>query len=182
MTRTKKDYLYVKLSNNGTCKSYAVHILLAKVFLENPENKLTVDHIDRNTFNCNLDNLRWATHSEQSLNKNTTYKLLGKKIKQYDLKGNLIKIWNNSSEAAKILNIKKSRIVDCCRGKQLSTDGFIWKYYDNTINNKKINIQKITILQYDKNVLIKEWNTAKEAGNELNIDPSNIIKCCKGKK
>lgn len=32
LTHTKKDYLYVKLSNNGTCKSNAVHILVAKVF------------------------------------------------------------------------------------------------------------------------------------------------------
>ena len=47
LTQSKKDYLYVKLSNNGKCKSCAVHILVAKAFLENPENKLTVDHIDR---------------------------------------------------------------------------------------------------------------------------------------
>ncbi|MEI6901009.1 MAG: HNH endonuclease [Bacteroidota bacterium] len=38
-------------------------------FLNNPLNKPTVDHIDRNKFNTHIDNLRWATLEEQSLNK-----------------------------------------------------------------------------------------------------------------
>lgn len=49
---------------------YYVHRLVAETFLKNPENKLTVDHIDRNTKNNCIDNLRWATKKEQILNRN----------------------------------------------------------------------------------------------------------------
>jgi hypothetical protein len=46
-----------------------VHRLVAQTFIENPEQKLTVDHIDRNPKNNNLENLRWATHKEQMNNR-----------------------------------------------------------------------------------------------------------------
>ena len=72
LNNTKQDYIYVKMTNdNNKSKSYALHILLAKVFVINPDpkTKVTVDHIDINAFNNDISNLRWATHSEQNLNK-----------------------------------------------------------------------------------------------------------------
>ena len=49
-----------------------LHRLLAEAFIPNPENKPTVDHIDRNPANNDLSNLRWATHYEQHQNMTTT--------------------------------------------------------------------------------------------------------------
>jgi hypothetical protein len=40
------------------------HRVLALTFLENPENKKTVNHIDHNTIN-NVYNLEWATHKNK---------------------------------------------------------------------------------------------------------------------
>lgn len=63
-------YISVTLAKNGyyivhlNKKIYYVHRLLAETFIENPENKKEVDHIDGNPRNNNLDNLRWATHKE----------------------------------------------------------------------------------------------------------------------
>jgi hypothetical protein len=50
-------------------KKYLVHRLLAIAFIENPLQKLTVDHFDRNRQNNILSNLRWANMSEQGQNK-----------------------------------------------------------------------------------------------------------------
>lgn len=65
-TRADENYLTVKLQG----KAYQVHRLVAETFIPNPENKPTVDHIDRNPENNSVSNLRWATYKEQAINKN----------------------------------------------------------------------------------------------------------------
>ena len=65
----KKGYLQITVSKNGKTKTIGLHRLLALHFIPNPENKSTVDHIDRNPLNNSLSNLRWATQSEQQENK-----------------------------------------------------------------------------------------------------------------
>lgn len=59
--RQNKKYLGVRIQG---CY-HLIHRLVAETFIPNPENKPTVDHIDRNPNNNCLSNLRWATHSEQ---------------------------------------------------------------------------------------------------------------------
>jgi hypothetical protein len=46
-----------------------LHRLVAQVWISNPENKPQVDHIDRDKLNNAVSNLRWATPSENQLNK-----------------------------------------------------------------------------------------------------------------
>lgn len=64
-------YKYFKLYKDGE-KQKPTHCLLHRLlgiqFIPNPENKLTIDHIDRNKLNNDLTNLRWATHTEQNNN------------------------------------------------------------------------------------------------------------------
>lgn len=52
---------------NGEHKTgwYRVHKAIAETFLDNPENKPTVNHKDGNTANNSIDNLEWATFKEQ---------------------------------------------------------------------------------------------------------------------
>lgn len=61
-------YLYVDLWKNNKGTKYPVHRLLAMAFIPNPQNKPTIDHIDKNRTNNDLSNLRWATYSEQNSN------------------------------------------------------------------------------------------------------------------
>lgn len=49
-------------------KSYRVHRLIAEAFLQNPENKPTVDHINRNRADNWIYNLRFADSKEQREN------------------------------------------------------------------------------------------------------------------
>lgn len=57
-------YLVVALSKNSQTKTHLVHRLVAETFLPNPENKPHVNHIDRNRGNNCVENLEWATASE----------------------------------------------------------------------------------------------------------------------
>lgn len=49
-------------------KSYQVHRLVAECFIPNPEHKPTVDHINRESTDNRVSNLRWATFKEQAEN------------------------------------------------------------------------------------------------------------------
>lgn len=61
------DYYRLKLYKDGMSKSIQIHRLVAQAFLPNPDNKTTVNHKDHNGLNNSLDNLEWATASEQKL-------------------------------------------------------------------------------------------------------------------
>jgi len=62
-------YILISLCYNKKQKSFLAHRLVAEAFIENTDKKPSVDHIDRNRSNNNLNNLRWATHKEQCENR-----------------------------------------------------------------------------------------------------------------
>lgn len=60
----KRGYPVVDLWKGGKRKMCTVHRLMAQVFLKNPEEKKCINHKDGDKTNNLLDNLEWATHSE----------------------------------------------------------------------------------------------------------------------
>jgi hypothetical protein len=66
-----KDYLVVSLRNESKKDYKVVSRLVAIHFLDNPLNLPLVDHKNGDRFNNSVDNLRWASYSENSSNINT---------------------------------------------------------------------------------------------------------------
>ena len=65
-----KGYLQAHLNQAPFSKDIKKHRAIASLFILNPLNLPTVDHIDHNDkLNNNIENLRWATHSEQACNR-----------------------------------------------------------------------------------------------------------------
>jgi hypothetical protein len=64
----RQGYYGVSLCKNGERKSHIIHRLVAIHFIDNPENKTCVDHIDNDKLNNHISNLRYATISENAFN------------------------------------------------------------------------------------------------------------------
>lgn len=63
-TNNATTYHRITLCKNGVTKRFLVHRLVATVFINNPENKPQVNHIDNNGSNNIYTNLEWVTASE----------------------------------------------------------------------------------------------------------------------
>lgn len=138
-------YSYVKLYKNQKQKNEMMHVLIAKHFIENPHNKLCVNHKNGIKNDNRIENLEWVTHSENNrhaidvLGKKNGKPYLGKynelhhgskKIKKISLDGIVLKIYPSISEAARELGSvsKKTNISEVLLGKNKTSNGFKWEY------------------------------------------------------
>ena len=59
----RQGYLWLRIGN----KHCLVHRLVAETYIPNPENKATVNHINANKADNRVENLEWATQSENNI-------------------------------------------------------------------------------------------------------------------
>ena len=65
LSKDNKGYLRVRLfCEDGKRRTFKVHRLVAEAFIENPKNKLYVNHKDGDKTNNIIENLEWVTASE----------------------------------------------------------------------------------------------------------------------
>lgn len=136
----KKMFLTGKVDEDGyNCikqngKYERRHIVIARVFIPNPDNLPQVNHKDENPLNNCVENLEWCT-AEYNINYGTRNKRvaekLSKKIEQYTLDGRLVKIWDSMRDIERELGYSSGHICRCCKGQRKSAYGFIWAYADD---------------------------------------------------
>jgi len=170
---------YIKVSLSQ--KSYVLHRLVAQVFIKNPDNKPQVNHIDGKKNNNYVENLEWVNSSENCIHRSNEIHIQNlKKVYQYDLQMNLIKVYKSITEASKETNIPKELITSCCNENQVKTNNFIFRFEYNK-GNIRINKWIKPVIQYDLQMnYISEFNSIKEASIKLKLNNSCISDCCKG--
>ena len=62
-------YRTIQIMNNQKGHTFSIARLMALTYIPNPENKPTIDHINRDRLDDRLENLQWATLLEQCENK-----------------------------------------------------------------------------------------------------------------
>ena len=123
--RKKIGYLIVLLyDNNGICKWFRIHRLVAEAFIPNPNNLPEVNHKDEDKSNNRVSNLEWCTRQYN----NEYSKAIP--VNQYTLSGEFVKQWVSTAAFAKSIGKPNARnhLTECCKGKIKSAYGFIWRY------------------------------------------------------
>lgn len=122
----------------GVRSTFLIHRLVALAFLGEGVLGKTVDHIDRNTENNVVTNLRWATPIEQMANtkkRKTSGVQGGRPVwKCGEKTGEKIELFQNLKLAAESTNSTsvnpESMICAAARGRKKSAFGFKWAYED----------------------------------------------------
>ncbi len=146
----RTGYNRIGLKKDGKIKQHLVSRLVAMHFIDNPDKKPCVNHVDENKKNNTIENLEWVTHKE-----NMNARGLGKRMKakfklsnskplyQYTKDGVFIKKWDSGLQAQKA-GYTGTAISACVHGHQNSHAGYVWslkplhgKNYIFKIDNEK---------------------------------------------
>ena len=136
----RDGYLKIGLyGSTGKQKWFQVHRLVGEAFIQNPDEKPQINHINEiKTDNraCNLEwctckeNINHGTHNERS------GKTRSKPVGQYTLDGELVKIWASTMEVERQAGFYHGNISKVANGKFKQAYGFIWKYKNETMEGK----------------------------------------------
>lgn len=132
-------YPIIGLSKNGKLRTRTIHRLVAETFIDNPNNYSIINHKDCNKTNNNINNLEWCTqkHNVRESFRNGLQKApkgkestSSKRVEQYDIEGNFIKMWDCTMDIQRELGIANQYISACCLGKKKTSHGYLWRYVD----------------------------------------------------
>lgn len=129
-TMVKGGYFQINLGGRN-CEKWLLHRLVATVWLENPNNFETVDHINGDKSNCSVENLEWVSREE-----------------------NVIREHRNGLSKRDIhsdyLHWKKSSKIDPCTRLEIRK-----LYYENKISQKELS-HKYNLSQSQISVIIRD--------------------------
>lgn len=124
-----KGYPYLQLSKNGQRKTFRVHKLVALAFVDNPENKPYVNHIDGNKTNNYITNLEWVTAQENTLHAQINHlKNDNKPVMSVHLGTGERLVFNSIGECATYFNTNKGSIHRVLTGKRNKFKGYCFEY------------------------------------------------------
>lgn len=124
-------YYRVELFNGKGSSLCLIHRLVAEAFIENKYGYKQINHIDEDKSNNHADNLEWCS-SKYNMNYGTrnerASKSKNKPVRQIDLYGNLVNVFESAKQANEITNISRSHISNCCHGKRRMAGGYKWSF------------------------------------------------------
>ena len=129
--KRKDGYVCVNLTKNKKQRTFNVHRLVAIHFLPKVDGKEYVNHIDSNKNNNHFLNLEWCSQSENiqyAYDNGRKIPPHERKVSQFDMNGNFIRVWKSEAEVERALGIFQSNIHKVCKGLRNQAGGYKWQY------------------------------------------------------
>lgn len=112
----KDGYYIVNLRNGTKAHTIAVHLLVARAFIQNPEGLPTVNHKDGVKTNNKVSNLEWMSYGDNNVHA-LKYGLRnprkGVRVAQFDANGNFVAIYDTIREAWRSTGLNCCSISHC---------------------------------------------------------------------
>ena len=126
---TNNEYKRVSLSlGHGKMKMLTVHRLVAEAFIPLlDENKKIVNHIDGKKDNNTVENLEWATYSENAkhaFQNNLIGYQRNRPVRQFSLDGEWLMDFESATKAAEETKTQQSKISSVCNGRRKTANNY----------------------------------------------------------
>ncbi|BBF45093.1 HNH homing endonuclease [Lachnospiraceae bacterium KM106-2] len=135
-SKSDGGYRRASLRIDGKVRSMFVHLLVAKHFIPNPENKEYVNHIDEDKMNSRVDNLEWVTAKENANHRNRNKKITESNsvpVCEYDINGKYIRTWKSSVYVSEVYKVTRRAIQLAMSGALKTCYGRMWRSYYETL-------------------------------------------------
>lgn len=133
-TTTKSGYKRVQLHKKGDKpKSVFIHRLVAEAFIPNPENKPEVNHKNGIKTDNRVENLEWATCSENCLHRERVIGVNRDYSNRHRKQVRCVEtntIYPSCLAASRETGLWQGNISATARGDQKSCGGFRWEYVE----------------------------------------------------
>lgn len=120
-------YIQSHISVNGKDKTILRHVFVAKAFIDNPDKKPVVNHINGIRCDNRVSNLEWVTHKENC--EKVVFKALKKSntiaVNQFTLDGEFVKTFESVNDAILECGAHCATFHNCLNYK-IELNGFLW--------------------------------------------------------
>lgn len=126
---------------------------------------------------------QWRYYTDESNISHTTLKT--KSVYQFDLQGNLIKVYKSISEASQQFDnfqSAKQLISRCCHNLRQQVYGYYWSFKNKFEYNPKYHDTELPVAKYnDDGEFLESYSSVYEAAKAINMaNHDNIMHCIRG--